>query len=144
MVPKVLMILILMKTTYKTTIQKSKTLGSWSCEPKYAEGREGWDSEAEWNNAEKDGWDFFNSWWSANIESMQKKMGASSYSPSSLQCHHPHNHQADHLYEGEYYHDILWRTTGQLIEEPLLWKGDTDRWKWLVIMVMMMGTRTDS
>ena len=30
-------------------------------------------------------------------------------------------------FSGEYYHDILWRTTGQLIEEPLLWKGDTNR-----------------
>ena len=36
---------------------------------------------------------------------------------------------------GEYYHDILWRTTGQLIEEPLLWKGDTDRWLDLLSLV---------
>ena len=28
---------------------------------------------------------------------------------------------------GEYYHDILWRTSGQLIEEPLLWDGAKDR-----------------
>ena len=54
MVPKVLTILLI-KTTYKTTIQKSKTLGSWSCEPKYAEGGEGWDAEAEWDDEEKDG-----------------------------------------------------------------------------------------
>ena len=28
---------------------------------------------------------------------------------------------------GEFYHDILWRTTGQYIEEPLLWDGGKDR-----------------
>ena len=28
---------------------------------------------------------------------------------------------------GEYYHEILWRTTGQLCEEPLLWEGAKDR-----------------
>ena len=28
---------------------------------------------------------------------------------------------------GEFYHDILWRTTGQYIEESLLWDGDKDR-----------------
>ena len=28
---------------------------------------------------------------------------------------------------GEYYHDILWRTSGHLIEEPLLWDGARDR-----------------
>ena len=28
---------------------------------------------------------------------------------------------------GEYYHDILWRTSGHLIEEPLLWDGAKDR-----------------
>ena len=28
---------------------------------------------------------------------------------------------------GEFYHDILWRTTGQYIEEPLLWDGTKTR-----------------
>jgi hypothetical protein len=28
---------------------------------------------------------------------------------------------------GEFYHDILWRHTGQLIEEPLLWDSGQDR-----------------
>jgi hypothetical protein len=28
---------------------------------------------------------------------------------------------------GEFYHDILWRQTGQLIEEPLLWDSGQDR-----------------
>ena len=28
---------------------------------------------------------------------------------------------------GEFYHDILWRTTGQYIEEPLLWDGTKAR-----------------
>ena len=38
-----------------------------------------------------------------------------------------HQEQTVSVWSGEYYHDILWRTTGQLVEEPLLWQSTQER-----------------